>query len=184
MIVAISGLAGSGKDALADFLIASHGFHRLALADPLKHFCQRVFGFSDGQLWGPSARRSECAPGSTVTARLALQTLGTDWGRALDEDIWARMGVRMALEKVSEGKRVVVPDVRFSNELGHLRDAGAYCVRVRRRGSGLTGREAEHASEREQEQIDDASFHQVIDNDGTLQELHRWADRIVIDALG
>ena len=35
-------------------------------------------------------------PPVPLSARLALQRLGTEWGRALDEDVWARTGVRRA----------------------------------------------------------------------------------------
>ena len=31
-----------------------------------------------------------------LTARLALQRLGTEWGRALDPEVWIRMGIRRA----------------------------------------------------------------------------------------
>ena len=178
MIVAVSGVAGSGKDTFSDYLVVDHGFCRLALADPLKRFCQEVFGFTDRQLWGPSEARSETALGSTVTARRALQTLGTDWGRALDEDVWAKMGARIARQKSDAGKRVVVTDVRFANELAALQREGAITVRVRREAAGLRGLEAEHVSEREQLAIADGSFDFVVDNDGPLAELREWAARV------
>lgn len=57
MIIGISGLAGSGKDTAADFLVKNHGFVRIGLADPLKRICKEVFDFTDEQLWGPSSER-------------------------------------------------------------------------------------------------------------------------------
>lgn len=59
MIVGLSGLAGSGKDFIADLLVKNHGFVKVALADPLKRICQDVFDFSDEQLWGPSEKRNQ-----------------------------------------------------------------------------------------------------------------------------
>lgn len=56
LILGISGLAGSGKDTLAEKL---PGFTRVAMADPLKRICKDVYDFSDLQLWGPSPERSK-----------------------------------------------------------------------------------------------------------------------------
>lgn len=58
MIIGISGLAGSGKDTVADFLVQQRDYVKVALADPLKRICQDVFDFSDDQLWGPSEKRN------------------------------------------------------------------------------------------------------------------------------
>jgi hypothetical protein len=58
MLIAIAGLAGSGKDTTADFLVRNHGFVKVAFADPMKRFCKEVFGFTAAQLWGPSELRN------------------------------------------------------------------------------------------------------------------------------
>lgn len=54
-----------------------------------------------------------------LTPRLALQRLGTEWGRALDPDVWVRMGLRRA--RSLQG--AVHPGVG-SGPLGAHRDAG------------------------------------------------------------
>jgi hypothetical protein len=58
MLIGISGLAGSGKDAAANFLVEDYGFTKVALADPLKRIAQYVYAFTDEQLWGPSHFRN------------------------------------------------------------------------------------------------------------------------------
>jgi len=58
MIIGLCGVAGSGKDTVADFLVKNHGFVKVAFADPLKRICKDVFDFSDEQLWGPSEKRN------------------------------------------------------------------------------------------------------------------------------
>lgn len=58
MILGISGLAGAGKDTVADFL-KSHNWVKLSLADHLKRICHDVFEFTEDQLWGPSEKRNE-----------------------------------------------------------------------------------------------------------------------------
>lgn len=59
MIVGILGEAGSGKDTAGKMLVEHHGYYSLALADPIKVFCQWMFGWSAEQLWGPSELRNE-----------------------------------------------------------------------------------------------------------------------------
>lgn len=61
-IIAILGHAGAGKDTVAQMILDSVDGQRLAFADPMKVFCQRVFDFSDQQLWGPSEFRNAIDP--------------------------------------------------------------------------------------------------------------------------
>jgi hypothetical protein len=58
-IVMLSGQAGSGKDTVASFLVKNHGAVAIAQADPMKRLVMELFGFSEEQLWGPSAKRNE-----------------------------------------------------------------------------------------------------------------------------
>ena len=113
MIIGLTGRppAGSGKDTVADRLCDLHGFVRVALADPMKRFCQDIFDFSDEQLWGPSDKRNEpdpryprkgySIPESTrdysllLNPRYALQQLGTEWGRSCYENVWVDYALRV-----------------------------------------------------------------------------------------
>ncbi len=58
-LVGICGNAGVGKDTAAQRLVDKHAFTQIALADPIKRFSQRIFKFSDKQLWGPSSLRDK-----------------------------------------------------------------------------------------------------------------------------
>lgn len=58
-IVAVNGLAGSGKDESAKILVDKYYFVAIALADPLKRFLMDVYHFSEEQLWGPSYLRNQ-----------------------------------------------------------------------------------------------------------------------------
>jgi hypothetical protein len=57
-IVMLSGPAGAGKDAVAEFMVKNHRAKRIAQADPMKVFVQKMFRFTDSQLWGPSELRN------------------------------------------------------------------------------------------------------------------------------
>lgn len=202
MIIGISGLAGSGKDTAANYLVDDHGFVRVALADKLKRVCKDIFDFSDEQLWGPSSRRNapdkrypRAGQDEFLTPRFALQTLGTEWARSCYPDIWTDDALRTARILLSgedfhydtqhglmrctaaplctdkKPKGVVIPDVRFKNEMTRIREAGGHLIRMKR-GTGLTGTGAQHQSEAEQLELTDDYFTAVIENDAlSLNEL-------------
>jgi hypothetical protein len=59
MLIGMSGLANSGKDTAANFMVERHGHAKVALADPIKRFARDLYAFTDQQLWGPSQFRNE-----------------------------------------------------------------------------------------------------------------------------
>ena len=171
-IIALAGVAGCGKDTVASFLPGP----KVRFADPIKQFCAQVFGWSEEQLYGPSALREVPDPKwDGLTPRKALQTLGTEWGRAMHPDIWARAGVAMAVE-VAEGRGfgdspppcVAIPDTRFKNEATAVQAAGGEVWLIVRPGVGG----GTHASELE---VQSGAFAALVDrvivNDGTLIDL-------------
>lgn len=96
MLIGITGRASSGKSTVAGILVRNHGFVEVGLADILKRVCRDVFDFTHTQLWGPSEERNK--PDTRyggLTPRLALQTLGTEWGRALYENVWIDHALRV-----------------------------------------------------------------------------------------
>jgi hypothetical protein len=132
VIIGISGKAGVGKDTATDLLVERFGFVKVALADPLKRICKEVFAFTDEQLWGSSEKRN--APDerylNELTPRLALQKLGTEWGRECYENVWIDHALRAARDIKAgwgydpkqgvitvagiRGGGVVIPDVTLS----------------------------------------------------------------------
>lgn len=135
MIIAIAGRKGSGKDTVAAMIESIYRAQkgvvvRIGFADPMKDFCQRLFGWSSDTLWGPSELREVPDPaftrpdGTPLTPRYALQTLGTEWGRNCDPALWAKVGVRAALTVHLAGYTAVITDCRFANEAALVREAG------------------------------------------------------------
>jgi len=207
MIVGLSGYAGVGKSVAADMLSRDYGFVAVSLADPIKRAAADWFGWDEERLWGPSAARNEPDPRFRgLSARTALQKMGSDTARALYEDVWVEYALRVAdslfqsgilrsvhysytaagglrVTNVPEEPRpvgVVIPDVRYKNELAALRSRkNAMVIRIKRSMSGLTGEAAAHLSEREQQGIPDSAFDAVIDNDGSLDEFLTKVAKVV-----
>lgn len=194
MLVGIAGLANSGKDTVADILVRRFSFVRVALADPMKRACREWFGWPADTLWGPSEMRNQTWDRlGGLSARKALQQLGTEFGRACYENVWVDYAIRTAEELLStqckydpvEGltrepgpiqKRVrplggvVISDIRFPNELEAIHAAGGRVWKIVRPGAGLVGEAASHASENALDGYD-SKFDAIIFNDGTLGEL-------------
>jgi hypothetical protein len=226
--IGIHGASSSGKDTAADFIIVEFGGEKISFADPMKHLCRGVLGFTQEQLWGPSANRNapdfrytgahrpgschiarvrlreqgpawvaavlphfgpdkqtdafhalmqwleDCLRQDGLTPRYALQTLGTEWGRAQDPDMWFKYADADATQRGVKGY-CVVSDVRFLNEGAFLQSKGAPLIEVLRPGfdgeAAMAAGVAAHQSEMERVKNADA-FRQyithTIHNDDTL----------------
>lgn len=174
-IIGLMGKAGSGKDQTADYLVEDCAYVKVSLADPMKRSVMAWFRWDDQRLWGPSDFRNQPDPKfNGLTARKVLQFLGTEVGRELYRDVWIEYALHVASCLLTGGyaydhhrgliaightdKRepfgVVIPDVRFSNEVVAIRAAGGKVVRIVRPGAGLQGAASQHASETEQDACD------------------------------
>lgn len=179
-LVAVLGLAGSGKNTVADVIARLTGGSCIALADPLKRFCKEVFDFSDEQLYGPSEYRNAIDlryrrnDGSYLSPRIALQLLGTEWGRSCYEDIWVDLSIRRAKYLLSTTcPMVVITDCRYVNEARKIKAAGGKVWRIiRGSGAGISPGVVGHTSETEQLEPGILNYVDVtINNDGTTEEL-------------
>lgn len=125
-IIGISAQAGSGKDTVADMLLAKEGFVKVSLADPLKRFTGDLWGFSKEQLFGSSEYRNKPDKRYPITTpsgevgylipRRVFQHVGTEGCRYLDPDVWVRY-----LARVAETLLTTEGDYCYSEE-GGLQD--------------------------------------------------------------
>lgn len=167
MIVGLAGYAGSGKDAAADWFV-ERGYQRRAFADPLRAIAEAVNPVV-GRRRGRLVRYNDAidrlgytkAKAKYPLLREFLQRLGTEGGRQiLGEDFW----VDLTLDAI-EDENVVIPDVRFPNEVYGIFSHGGAVLRITRPGVGPLN---DHASERS---LDDMRLTTVL-NDGSLADLH------------
>ena len=131
VLVAICGLAGSGKTTCAEFLEQEWGYTNIKFAGPIKEML-RALGLNDNHLEGglkeiPTALLAGHSP------RHAMQTLGTEWGREqMGQEFWVDIWRQSAAKIIGEGGRVVVDDCRFPNELRAVRYLGGQAITIQR----------------------------------------------------
>jgi len=168
--------------------------------EPDKRYPRKLDELSEGIIKGLQVPREFTHPNAYLTPRHALQQLGTEWGRACYENVWVDYALRVAKQILDryyaryDAKRgtyeiekddglsiegVVIPDVRFRNEVDAIRAAGGKVWRVSRFGAGLQGAAAKHQSETELDTIPLDLFTQHVSNNSTLEALYAVIDRIM-----
>ena len=101
---------------------------------------------------------------TTLTPRHVLQTLGTEWGREQNKDIWIDYALSVAERRIDNDgdSLVVIPDGRFRNEaLKVLKKGGKLIKIVNPNGLELA---STHSSETESQTIPNFWFHKVFVN--------------------
>lgn len=160
-LIGIAGRARSGKDTVANFIVAAIGGYRYSFADPIRAMLAPLGVDMSDPYW--QARKEEPIPALGVSPRRMMQTLGTEWGRQLiNPDLWLIMAHQRLLQN---GPGMVISDVRFDNEAAWIRKHGGRIIHVIRPETKAV--EA-HASEDgiEMQDTDARLF-----NSGTLEEL-------------
>lgn len=132
-IIGLCGLAGSGKSTAARLLSRELNFARRPFAYKLKAMLSAL-GVDKEILDGSRESKEvplECLGG--ITARHAMQTLGTEWGRnCMRDDFWIIQWMR----EIHRFTNVVADDVRFPNEADLIRSLGGRVYKIERAGSG------------------------------------------------
>lgn len=163
MLIGISGRARHGKSSIGKALAARLRVTTMAFADPIRAIVGDVFGWDAEEI----EYRKDQPDIRGVVPRRAMQTLGTEWGRALYANVWVDMGMRRARAEMRTGVNVAFTDVRFPEEAHAIEREGGIVVRVVREGVTALDHPSEAA-------LDGWAFEHVIANDGTLHELgHR-----------
>lgn len=114
-IIAISGKAGAGKDTTAGFLkeyLETQTDKRVLVThygDLVKYVCKTFFNW-DGN--------------KDEYGRSLLQKVGTDKVRAVKPEFWTDFVIDILKAFPDEWDVVIIPDVRFPNELERLREVG------------------------------------------------------------
>ena len=188
-LIGLVGAKGSGKTTVADWLVSHHGFVNVGFADALKTEVIRCFPrllALEAQYWHGDA----IAEGLTTLeraieqlvwvqkperVRLLLQEFGTEVRRSDDPGYWVRRWLASARPLLQSQKQIVVPDIRFRNEVRIVTELRGILVNLTR--PGYEG--DSHQSERDLDGWNE--WDRTIQNTGTLEDLHIQADRLIVE---
>lgn len=174
-IIALAGRAGSGKDTAAEALREPiHYAGKIAVvtgfARRLKGALSTIFDFSFHDLTREEKEAKLDFIGKSP--RELMQTLGTEWGRAVHPDLWVKLLERELFDHPTGLNQVVIlTDCRFQNEVAWVRAKGGSVWWVER--DGITP-VAAHPSENA---IGPEDCDHVIRNFGTCEDLARETRR-------
>ena len=186
-IIAFAGRKQSGKSTLCtqvvNFIYDLEQLEDQAaiynFADPLKNVCMDILGLSFDQCYGTDDQKNELVncykDGNQMTARQVLQTVGTEFFRSIQHNVWADATIR----RIQQDNPLValIGDCRFPNEVEAVKRAGGTVIKLTRNLYN-----SDHASETalDPENYDQSNFDLVVDNQNmTIQE--QW--RVVINYL-
>ena len=208
MILGITGLIGSGKDTIADYLTTHHGFKRVSFAASLKDAVASVFGWDREYLEGTTKasrqwreKRDEWWSnrlGMDITPRWILQYWGTDVCRNhFHNDIWV---ASVEHKLLNSNEDIVITDCRFDNEVNAIKNAGGVALRVKRGSDpdwydsaiaynkGPNGNSYWAVSKRKLDKLKihaseyssiGLNYDHIIMNNGTIDELHNTIYEII-----
>jgi hypothetical protein len=203
-LLGFGGLLESGKDAIADYLVADHGFTKVNMSDPIDRCLYAVnpivrVGIYEhgyfGNLWRALlGKKREVAVtryrefrdslGFTEAKKIPeiralLQRLGVEMGRdIIDPNIWVNIARRTITEHREAGTPVVISGIRFESEQDLVKELGGDLVWVNRPGhvSAASASTGGHSSE---VKFDGFAQDIVVENDGTLADLDVKAEGLL-----
>jgi hypothetical protein len=169
-IVGVCGDKQHGKDTVARFLIElanEYGVRatRRAMADPLKEEIAECFAPRMGVTKHELLRQMNTTE-EKERWRLIMQWWGTEYRRAEDPDYWVKQLDRWMQQHKKGYGLVVVPDIRFLNEVRYVTEHEGYMIWITRAGFPT---DDPHLSECEWKQFKE--WDRVIKSDGPKDNL-------------
>lgn len=176
LLIGLTGLAGSGKDTVREMLEQDHDFDGIAFADPIRDMLGALLDSMEVSRAWMVARdlKEQDIPQLGVSYRKMAQALGTEWGRALNSNMWldiAAAKIKACQQYGNPG--VVISDVRFANEANWIKSQGGVIWKILRPG-------VEPVREHVSEQLTELPYDYVIDNHGTIDDLRHAVTSAVL----
>lgn len=139
-ILAFSGRKQSGKSTGAQYVesIINNSslpisYRIYSFADPLKYdICMNILGLTYEQCYGSDEDKNTMTKlewqGEKLTARRAMEVIGTDIFRHLYNPVW----IEATINKIERDNvdLAIIPDCRFPNEVDAILDKNGYVVRL------------------------------------------------------
>jgi hypothetical protein len=159
-LIGLVGRSRVGKDTVAAMVFGqTHELRRLA--QPVKDACKALYGWSDEHV--ESALKEETDPRWGVTPRLAMVHMTNSLRSFMGADFFTRRFFEtLEVSEGPEGPCVVVPDVRYQEDIREIHKRGGITIKITRPGM------PQHVFE---SGVDDLETTWVVSNDGTVEEL-------------
>lgn len=166
-IILLTGLAGSGKSTIAEYIVKTYGYKEFTLAEKLKELTFKilqVFGIqieSINDLYDVNKKSAY---------RHYIQQIGTECMRAtFGNDFWCKQ----VDEMIKDEQFIIISDVRFLNEEQYFKSRyNVITVKIIRDGIQTMN----HQSEQE---IDSIKYNYIVRNNGSIEALHKTVDTLM-----
>lgn len=182
LVALYSPAMGSGKSEVAKIMAENFGYSVVKFAGGFKEMLRALYAYmglpdADSERMIEGDLKTTAVPGlGPLTTRGLMQTLGTEWGRHQLPDLWVRIAMSRVALLHSQGKYVVIDDLRFPNELEAVKDAGGLCLCVVRPGVEAT---TSHPSEGLlSDRLD--QFDGLVANKGSLADLSSSVQKLIL----
>lgn len=132
--IAFIGIAGSGKDYLADWLIHQYGFKRISFADQVKKYCKELFPWMKFDY-----------PAFEKETPLNIEISNKQFINKTPRDIWLEVGETMrsidkyvwfnkALEEIRDNfhRNIIISDIRTKEECIECIKLGFKVIKITR----------------------------------------------------
>lgn len=175
-LVGLNGVAGSGKDTIADRMGGLYGYKKLSFAGHLKDIAALSFGLDRDKLDDQEYKKM-FVPRHNKTVREILQILGTECFRNNFSDSFWTDHVEYQIDDYMECRPnglIIISDVRFDNESGMIIRRGGCVVNIDREHANELG--TSHTSEKG---IDPTHIHCTINNNYTHDFLYKEIEFMV-----
>ena len=175
-----SSAPSAGKSTIARHLCDKYSYTRIAFADPFKRvlktfLCELGYdsSYTYSLLYG--SLKEVTLPEIGTTPRHLMRTLGTEWGQqCVHPDVWITIADKYISRALSEGKNVVIDDLRFPNEYELLKKYNAsvwHVIRDKRDNEASV-----HVSDGA---LEDRFFSRIVHNDGSIAKLFTCVDSFI-----
>ena len=182
-LIGLSGKSGSGKDTVANYLVTNYNYTKLSFGSVLKDVVSCIFGWPRNLLEGDTKESREFRNKEDkwwsehlkikITPRIALQKIGTDVFRMhFHQDIW----LLILKKQITKYDKVVVTDIRFLNECNMIKEIGGIIMKISRDNIIKDTHLSENI-------LDNIKFKYNITNNGTIEELNKKINSIVINNI-
>ena len=172
-VIGICGKKRAGKDTIASIITKhipnSYTYH---MASPLKKSCQILFDLSQDQLYGD--QKEEVDERWGLSPRQIFQKVGTDMLRnnftdklfVIHLDHILKYNNNLVLHQSSNKTLILIPDIRFQNEIDYIKERWQGSVIRVVRGQGF---DDPHPSESDILKLSNIDFE--VDNSSSLFDL-------------